>query len=95
MVEDLVLVVSELVTNAVRHSTLAMLGISRIGVCVRVEVDDEDGGDPTPTVDPEAGASSGRGLLIIEQLVTRWGWNRLPSGGKRVWCELCPDGARS
>jgi anti-sigma regulatory factor (Ser/Thr protein kinase) len=95
IVDDLVLVVSELVTNAVRHSSLAMLGISRTDGCVRVEVDDEDGGDPTLTPDPHAGASSGRGLLIIEQLVTRWGWNRLPGGGKRVWCELCPDAARA
>jgi anti-sigma regulatory factor (Ser/Thr protein kinase) len=94
-VEDLALVVSELVTNAVRHSSLAMLGISRTDGCVRVEVDDEDGGDPTVTADPDAGASSGRGLLIIEQLVTRWGWNRLPGGGKRVWCELCADAARA
>lgn len=92
--EDLQLVASELVTNAVRHSVLSALRLSRRERCVRLEVDDEGGGVPTPPTRPEPTAASGRGLLIVERVVTRWGWKRLPGGGKRVWCELCTTSSR-
>jgi hypothetical protein len=50
-----------------------------------VEVWDENFGLPTPTradLDDE----SGRGLLLVEALTARWGWDLHPSGrGKVVW----------
>jgi anti-sigma regulatory factor (Ser/Thr protein kinase) len=88
--EDLELVVSELVTNAIRHSRLLSLHLSRRGERVRVEVDDENGDEPRldSAVPPEA--PSGRGLNIVARLATTWGWSPLSDGGKRVWCELSP-----
>ncbi|MGH9116645.1 MAG: ATP-binding protein [Acidimicrobiales bacterium] len=88
--DDLQLVTSELVTNAVRHSSLTGLRISRDGDCVLLEVDDEGGGEPVIADRGAPTALSGRGLVIVDRLVHRWGWLRLPDGGKRVWCALCP-----
>jgi anti-sigma regulatory factor (Ser/Thr protein kinase) len=87
--EDVQLVTSELVTNAVRHSSLSALRLSRHGDCVILEVDDEGHGEPVIADHVSPTAASGRGLVIVDRLVTRWGWRPLPEGGKRVWCELC------
>jgi anti-sigma regulatory factor (Ser/Thr protein kinase) len=89
--EDLALVVSELVSNAIRHSTLSAIHLSRDGERVRVEVDDENGGVPRPVAVLEPDAPSGRGLFIVDRIVTDWGWNRLSDGRKRVWCEMRPS----
>jgi anti-sigma regulatory factor (Ser/Thr protein kinase) len=88
---DVQLVTSELVTNAVRHSTLSSLRLRRDGDCVVLEVDDEGHGEPTIADHLSPTAPSGRGLMIVDRLVARWGWRPLPAGGKRVWCELCPS----
>jgi anti-sigma regulatory factor (Ser/Thr protein kinase) len=90
--EDVQLVTSELVTNAVRHSSLSSMRLSRDGDCVLLEVDDEGSGVPEVAEHLSPTALSGRGLVIVERLVTRWGWRQLPGGGKRVWCELCAAG---
>ena len=85
--DDLPLVTSELVTNAVRHAASdVVVSIDLSSSCVRVEVS-----DVSPKV-PLLGAldvahDGGWGLHIVEQLSTRWGLEpRLP--GKTVWCEL-------
>lgn len=82
--------VSELVANAVRHATTGT-GPIRVSVCddtgsLRIEVDD---GDPTPPVlrASPASSDSGRGLLIVESLSDDWGWASLDDG-KRVWCAM-------
>jgi anti-sigma regulatory factor (Ser/Thr protein kinase) len=87
--EDVQLVASELVTNAVRHSSLAGLRLSRDGDCVILEVDDRSQGEPRMAEELSPAAASGRGLVIVDRLVSRWGWRPLPDGGKRVWCEVC------
>jgi anti-sigma regulatory factor (Ser/Thr protein kinase) len=89
--DDAQLAVSELVTNAIRHSVVSALHVSRVGDCVRLEVDDHGGDEPRPVRTPRAASLSGRGLLIVDQIASRWGYEALPGGGKRVWCELCPD----
>jgi anti-sigma regulatory factor (Ser/Thr protein kinase) len=89
--EDAQLAVSELVTNAIRHSVVSALHISWVEGCVRLEVDDHGGDEPKPVRTPKATSLSGRGLLIVDQIASRWGYESLPGGGKRVWCELCPD----
>lgn len=33
-------------------------------------------------------AESGRGLVIVQSLSSRWGYYHAPQGGKVVWCEL-------
>lgn len=88
---DVVLLVSELVTNAVRYAGGATeLRIDVKGRAVRVEVAD---GDATPArpLPPDPWASSGRGLFIVEKLAGTWGQAGGTNGGKVVWFEVGPD----
>ena len=83
---DVVLLVSELVTNAVRYAGGATeVRVDVVdGSAVRIEVADAE---PTPArqLPPDPWASSGRGLHIVDQLAGSWGQAALP-GGKVVWC---------
>ncbi len=86
-VDDAVLLVSELLANAVLHAgTQTRLRLDMGETSVRVEVEDADAALPSPA---PAGATDegGRGLRLVEQLAQRCGWNRLPAG-KSVWFEL-------
>lgn len=85
----LVLLVSELVTNAIRHSGGAeapvRLVVDASGRCVRVEV--HDGGPGFERKDPPSPHPSGLGgfgLLLVERMADRWGVR----GGSQVWFEL-------
>ena len=90
IVEDVKLLVSELVTNAVRHqrehgSIEMTIRVSRDGV--RVEVSDPGTGFAKPKVgEPPPDALGGRGLLIVERVASRWGVT--PGKPTRVWFEL-------
>ncbi|WP_259370853.1 ATP-binding protein [Streptomyces sp. SCUT-3] len=66
---------------------------------LRVEVSDARSGTVPAPVQPgpvpvhtagsaEDGAESGRGLLLVDALATRWGWAPGPGTGKTVWAEL-------
>ncbi|MEV6163139.1 ATP-binding protein [Streptomyces sp. NPDC052052] len=88
---DLLLCVSELLTNVIVHlgeGTPVTLRVS--GTCsgrIRVELS-----DPEPRAWPAlrtatAGDESGRGLLLVDALALRWGVEPGPYG-KTVWCEL-------
>ncbi|MEO3828237.1 ATP-binding protein [Actinomadura sp. B10D3] len=83
------LVVSELVTNAWRHGDGQI--IVRIFRDVRaalavIEVWDQ--GEGLPAVGPEDfEATSGRGLLLMSQLVHDWGTRPITEGGKIVWAK--------
>ena len=85
--EDAELMLSELVTNAVRHQRDGAIGISAVlrGPALRVSVTDESADVPLAR-GAGTGAASGRGLFLVEQLATRWGWARL-TVGKVVWFE--------
>ncbi|MFE5603796.1 ATP-binding protein [Streptomyces coelicoflavus] len=85
-------VVAELAANAATHGRLPgrsfRLTLYVVGATVRVEVTDTRGDRlPAPQV-PDAGAESGRGLLLVEALADRWGVidERFPR--KTVWAEL-------
>jgi anti-sigma regulatory factor (Ser/Thr protein kinase) len=86
-IETAVLLVSELVTNAVRagcqHLTVR-LAVDRSRV--RVAVDDDAGGVPRPRV---AGVEDvgGRGLTIVGALSRGWG-TESTAAGKSVWAEI-------
>ncbi|MHA4775825.1 ATP-binding protein [Streptomyces sp. MSC1_001] len=88
LAETLVLLISELVTNAVVHTgcpaVLRMLFAAEGGV--RVEVADTSDRPPRPR-HAEGEDTNGRGLELVDGLADRWGWE--PEGvGKSIWCEV-------
>ncbi|MER6089004.1 ATP-binding protein [Streptomyces bluensis] len=90
---DAELLVSELATNAVRHtiSTRFLCGIGLIPEgCLRLEVHDQDGtGRGLPTREPGPDDESGRGLLLVQEIADSWGVDRsLLTGGNAVWATL-------
>ncbi|GAA3350819.1 hypothetical protein GCM10020358_78170 [Amorphoplanes nipponensis] len=87
VVEVAVLVTSELVANAVNHAPppgelRVLAGAGR----VRIEVGDGSAREPR-MVRPGDATAGGRGLLLIDRLASRWGWDSRPPG-KSVWCEV-------
>jgi anti-sigma regulatory factor (Ser/Thr protein kinase) len=87
--EDAVLVVSELLTNAVRHArdTDAIeldLHATRAGL--RIEIQDRDRQWPRPRVVNEL-SESGFGFVLIDALAAKWGVRETETG-KAVWAEL-------
>jgi anti-sigma regulatory factor (Ser/Thr protein kinase) len=95
---DVRLLVSELVTNSVRHShtpppSTVGLDVSVEADTIRVEVRDRGGGfDPRPR---RAGQSKagGWGLFLVERLADRWGVMR--NSFTRVWFEIDLGAVRS
>ena len=85
------LLVSELVTNAVKHGSGAPSQTVQVRLdcsdqCVRVEVTDEGPGfDPGPRrrIDP---LQDGFGLALVDQLTDRWGVE--VDRGACVWFEI-------
>ncbi len=88
--EDLRLLVSEVVTNAIRHGggdeAPVRLRILEDGDHVRVEVQDPGAGFAPPDLDPDPERAGGWGLWLVEQLADRWGISN--RGGTCVWFEL-------
>jgi len=82
--QDAALMVSELVTNAVRHGvgTIA-LHIDAEAAELRVEVADEGNVEVAPS--PTPGAHGGWGLRIVDQLADDWG---VLVGSTKVWFRL-------
>lgn len=94
------LVVSELITNALRHGIpsarrlaqeppirLRLLAQMPFLMCMVT--------DPGPEIpvlrDPSSAAETGRGLNVVESCSVRWGWHLLDEGGKVVWALLRPQ----
>jgi anti-sigma regulatory factor (Ser/Thr protein kinase) len=88
--DDVKLLVSELVTNAVRHPrNNGSIGLEvRVdGRRIRVEVTDPGEGFRKPRIgSPPPDALGGRGLLIVDRIATAWGVT--PGRPTRVWFEL-------
>jgi len=96
------LLVSELITNAVAASRSTSLAPSvrlwMLSDTARILVMVWDyAPQPPARANADADAESGRGLLLVEAVSSRWGWYRdLESAtGKVVWAEIRPqDGLR-
>ena len=92
------LLVSELVTNAVRfasapapahrhseHAGMIWLSVRHFGEELLIEVYDTDANPPVLT-DAAEDAENGRGLLLVDALSKEWSYFFPPGGGKVVYC---------
>lgn len=90
LADTAMLLVSELVANAVLHAHTDLILVVRIDA-ERVTVEVHDGSDDAPAPKNYSTLSgTGRGLVLVEGLADRWGVEPT-HGGKYVWFELdCP-----
>ncbi|MFE5816384.1 ATP-binding protein [Streptomyces sp. NPDC056479] len=88
--EDVLLVVSELVTNACLHAEGPdEMWIACDNKVIRIEVSDKGNGQPAPRTPHRAGRPGGHGMFIVQRLCLDWGVVRQPGvAGKTVWAEL-------
>ncbi|GIH79561.1 ATP-binding protein [Planobispora longispora] len=92
--EDVVLLVSEVVTNSVVHSGSA--GGGRVAMTlaveagtVTVEVRDAGSADSVPRVRIAPDEEGGRGMFLVDLLAARWGVRQDGSRGPRtVWFQI-------
>lgn len=91
LLDDVRLLVSELLTNSVRHAGLDEDDLIEVRVDwshagFRVEVVDQGlGFEPGPPV-PSPDGQSGWGLFLVNRIADRWGVDR--RDGTRVWFEI-------
>ncbi|MER5323458.1 ATP-binding protein [Streptosporangium roseum] len=94
--DDVVLLLSEVVTNAVAHSDSGRTAGGRMTVhvtrdrkSVHVEVTDDGSATSVPAVRvPEADSDGGRGLWLVDLLATAWGSHHDDEAGRSVWFEV-------
>lgn len=88
---DVVLLVSELVTNAVRHAAgeQVRLIVTLDDRALRVEVHDPGEGFELRQPVPDPARPSGWGLYLVAELADRWGVDRAPR--TLVWFEMDPE----
>ncbi|WP_424535156.1 ATP-binding protein [Sphaerisporangium viridialbum] len=94
VIDDVVLATSELVTNAITHSSSKpsdFIGLTLIEAddAVVVEVSDPGSIFSGPRVRKEPQSEHGRGLLIVREISLAWGTRELGPGlGRTVWCAI-------
>ncbi len=98
--EDAAVVVTELVTNALRHGSRGMTGAAhgcvelilwrRAGDVVCAVTD--RGAEIPVLAQPDPLAEAGRGLHVVQALSVTWGWARLGDRRKAVWAALAASG---
>nr|WP_170180779.1 ATP-binding protein [Actinomadura pelletieri] len=86
--EDVCLITSELVTNAIRHAKSDMIGVHAYSRGRRYVLEVWDADETLPPLGGvEASGSGGRGLLLVGELACRWGARHIGTGGKVVYAE--------
>ena len=91
MLDDALILTSELVTNAVRHGRPAVTLAVQLEPSALIVVVTDTGPELPPLVPrtPHPDSPTGRGLVIVDALATRWGVTPQPgSTGKAVWFAL-------
>jgi anti-sigma regulatory factor (Ser/Thr protein kinase) len=87
LMDTALLVVSELVTNALTHARPPVsVQVLTCGQRLRVEVNDHLPSPPTPR-QPKLTAPGGRGLPLVAALTAQWGVTPTATG-KTVWAEI-------
>ncbi|MFI9152524.1 SpoIIE family protein phosphatase [Streptomyces sp. NPDC053367] len=82
------LVVSELVTNAIAHTTGEVrLDLTLTGDRLRIAVNDASPRTPVKAESVDWEETGGRGLLLVAAMSSAWGSVPL-GGGKQVWCDI-------
>lgn len=88
--DDAILVVSELVTNALRHGLGDVVVRASIEEPTSVRVAVTDSGPEQPTLlPPNPTRIGGVGLRIVDEIARSWGVAPFP-GGKTVWVVVDP-----
>ena len=84
--DDVLLAMTETVTNAVRHGS-PPVSVELMDDPPHLRVEVTDGSDVLPRVlRQERDREGGRGLELLEVLTERWGVSRITGSGKTVWC---------
>jgi anti-sigma regulatory factor (Ser/Thr protein kinase) len=103
LVDDVAVIVSELVTNALTHGGSAVNGaareaveliLSRRSAQVVCAVTDPGTGAPV-MMQPDPFGEAGRGLQVVQALSASWGWTRLGDSRKAVWAAVGLPGAEA
>ncbi|MFF4037807.1 SpoIIE family protein phosphatase [Streptomyces sp. NPDC001816] len=85
------LVVSELVTNALVHTDgQVRLDLSLVNHRLRLAVADTSPRSPVKNTNVGWEATGGRGILLVEAVSEAWGTVPV-SGGKQVWADIAPE----
>ena len=95
LLDDLRLMVSELVTNSVRHAGGVPDGPIQLRVWMSedtIRVEAADGGRGFDPQGPPARGGTGWGLMLVGRLATRWGV-AAGEAGTTVWFERSLDGS--
>jgi serine/threonine-protein kinase RsbW len=93
VLENAQLLASELVTNSVRHSGVAVGApvVVRVELrqnACRLEVEDPGCDGVVAPRPPDLSSGSGMGLNLVQMLSRHWGVVRATGGPTRVWAEL-------
>lgn len=89
--QDLALVTSEIVTNAIRHAGTPAHLTCRLVAPDEVELAVTDHGAGQPEVQaPDARQPGGRGLQIVAAISAAWGVEHATPGATTVWARVRP-----
>jgi anti-sigma regulatory factor (Ser/Thr protein kinase) len=93
VLESALLLVSELVTNSIRHSGVpegedVVVRVRLWDHGCRLEVEDPGRDGVVAPRSPDVLEGGGMGLYLVQTLSERWGLERVAAGGTRIWAQL-------